>query len=40
MSLKEILVNYVLFGGGFAAISVGLGELYKRWLDKKEGYRW
>lgn len=40
MSLREILINYVLCGGSFALAGVGLGYLYKRWLDKREGYRW
>ena len=40
MSLSEILINYVFFGGLFAAAGCGLGVLYKRWLDKREGYRW
>jgi hypothetical protein len=40
MSLTEILLNHIVFGGLFAALGIWLGSFYKRWLDKREGYRW
>jgi hypothetical protein len=40
MSLTEIILNHIIWGGLLSIPSVGLGLLYKRHLDKKEGYRW